>query len=605
MRVNNTIKEVLVSIVSGLLTGFLGLSLLNLTQDQSIALTLFTTVFLFVIFLLHRGFIVSPQVDESTLLQEHDGYVPFEEYSALEKKYDEALAKAEKFEKENKTTELFLASMSHELRTPLNGIVGLTELLDGTELTQEQKEFTSMIRESSENLRVIVNDILDISKINAGKMELENIPFDIYTKIEASVGVFVPKIEEKGIILNLFTDPKIPQYLIGDPTRLSQVIINLVSNAVKFTERDGKIDVYAEHIETKKDLAIFKVSVRDSGIGLTPEQQKRIFDAYSQAEASTTRKAGGTGLGLTISSRIIASMGGKLQVESQKGKGAVFFFTLALPLAKESKRMKRKSYPDLNVAGLLSEFNPKSEWKSILKTYVSNHGASFQAYDSLEDAVASSPDVLIVDQTALDAYGLDQFKKGCCRLVLLTSSRLQSKLEEERKLFDEIIYMPVTYEKIGKVLDFETDKLHHTTEKTPKTRTDTAPVKQFKDLRILVAEDNPINQKLIKVVLENFGLNVTLVGNGVEAVEARKNGTYDMIFMDIQMPEMGGVEATHLILEYEKQKGVPHIPIIALTANALTGDKEKYLAEGMDNYTTKPLDIKAIEKLISEYCNVK
>jgi len=598
------IKEILISIFSALLIGGLGLSLFHLTLDQTVALTLFLAVFLVILLYMHRYMLLGMLADEEEEdeFEEDDGY-DRDAYRLLEKKYKEALQKAEKFEKENKTTELFLASMSHELRTPLNGIVGLTELLDGTELTEEQKEFTSMIRESSENLRVIVNDILDISKINAGKMELESIPFDLFTKIEASVGVFVPPIEEKGIVLNLFTDPNIPHHVIGDPTRLSQVIINLVSNAVKFTEKDGKIDVFAEHIETKRDMVVFKISVSDSGVGLTPEQQKRIFDAYSQAEASTTRKAGGTGLGLTISSRIIQSMGGKLQVESEKGKGATFFFTLALPLAKETKKSVTNR-PSLNVAALLSDFNPKSEWKAILKNYITHYGSSFYAYNSLEDASSSNPDILIVDQTALDAYGIEHFRKECCRLVLLTSSRLQAELEKERDVFDEIIYMPVTFEKIGKILLFDKKKVVDKAAARAEKSTDAKPVKQFEDLHILVAEDNPINQKLIKVVLQNFGLNVTLVPNGLEAVKARKSDTFDMIFMDIQMPEMGGVEATHLILEYEKENGLTHVPIIALTANALSGDKEKYMAEGMDNYATKPLDIKVIEKLITEYCHV-
>jgi signal transduction histidine kinase/CheY-like chemotaxis protein len=600
---NIGLKEAMISAVVALLAGGSGFAVIHLTPVESLSFSVAVFIFIFLLLYIHRKFLL-PVEEPIAFEDDGDSQEEEEAYALLEKEYEDALLKVQELETENKTTELFLASMSHELRTPLNGIVGLTELLDGTELTEEQKEFTSMIRESSENLRVIVNDILDISKINAGKMELESIPFDLFTKIEASVGVFVPKIEEKGIVLNLFTDPKIPHQLIGDPTRLSQVIINLVSNAVKFTEKDGKIDVFASHIETKNDLAIFKISVRDSGVGLTPEQQKRIFDAYSQAEASTTRKAGGTGLGLTISSRIIQSMGGKLQVESEKGKGAVFHFTLALPLAQQ-KEEHPEGHPALEVAALLSEFNPKSEWKTILQNYVLYYGSSFTPYDSLDTAVNANPDLLLVDQVALDAYGIEHFRAQCCRMVLLTSSRLQSQLEDERKVFDEIIYMPVTFDKIGKLLTVVAATAPKTATKRKKRKSTAAPAaKQFKDLHVLVAEDNPINQKLIKVVLENFGLKVTLVPNGIEAVEARKNNLYDMIFMDIQMPEMGGVEATHLILEYEKEKGVDHIPIIALTANALSGDKEKYMAEGMDNYATKPLDIKVIEQLVSEYCNV-
>lgn len=408
-------------------------------------------------------------------------------YRLLEKKFKAISEKAELLEHEIKSTELFLASMSHEIRTPLNGIIGMTEVLDETALSQEQKEYVSMIRESSNNLRVIVNDVLDVSKLNAGKMELESIPFDLFTKIEASVGIFKPKIAEKGISLTLFNDPKIPRDVIGDPTRLSQVIINLVSNALKFTDEGGKIDVLAEYIEQENDEVTFKVSVSDSGIGLTQEQQEKIFEAYSQATASTARISGGTGLGLTISSKIMNAMGSQLEVESEEGKGATFFFVITMKVAKQP-----------SVPEEIEEIKPADE--KVVEVEVEAEGPS------------------------------------------------------------------------------------------------------IKELHVLVAEDNPINQKLIKIVLEKLGLNVTLASNGQEAYDARINNRYDLIFMDIQMPVMGGVESTHSILEYEKNNDQDHIPIIALTANALPGDREKYISEGMDDYATKPLDVKVIEKLIEQYC---
>ncbi len=412
-----------------------------------------------------------------------------EAYRLLEKKFKAASEKAEKLEHEKKMTELFLASMSHEIRTPLNGIIGLTEVLDGTELNAEQKEFVALIRDSSDNLRVIVNDILEISKLNSGKMELECIPFDVVKKIYSSVELFRPRFDEKQIVQTLTMDPKIPSEVKGDPTRLSQVITNLVSNAIKFTEPGGSIDVSAQFVENKEDRVVLKIAVKDSGIGLSKEQQTKIFDAYAQASASTTRKAGGTGLGLTISQKIVRSMGGELAVESEEGKGATFYFTVALKV---------------------SEQPPVSE-------------------TSEEESIA-----------------------------------------------------------------VETAAVETETVKVPKA--------EEKPLEILVAEDNPINQKLIRIVLEKFGLNVTLANNGEEALGARKANRYDMIFMDVQMPVMGGVEATHKILAYEKENNLAHIPIIALTANALAGDREKYISEGMDDYATKPLDVKVIENLVEKYC---
>ena len=473
------VKKLFFMIGAALFAGVLGFKLFGLTELQS----LFVGLLAAVPFVLISG--KPARVSASTSPKKKEEPLPCtDEYRLLEKKFKAVSEKAEKLEYEKKTTEMFLASMSHEIRTPLNGIIGLTEVLDGMDLNEEQKEFVSMIRESSNNLRVIVNDVLEVSKLNAGKMELESIAFYLAFKIKASVGLFMPKIKEKEIALNTFVNPKIPQQVVGDPTRLSQVLNNLISNALKFTPKGGKISITAEFIGREGDNIRLKISVSDSGIGLSKAQQKKIFEAYSQASASTTRKSGGTGLGLTISRKIIHSMGGELAVESEEGKGATFYFTI-----------------------------------------------------TLKEAPASAV--------------------------------------ETEVLPEEFAEIPV---------------------EKPAVET---PVRE---LQVLVAEDNPINQKLIQVVLKKMGLKVTLADNGEKAVEARRANHYDMIFMDIQMPVMGGVEATHEILAYEKEQGIPHIPIIALTANALSGDKEKYMNEGMDDYTTKPLDVKSIEKLVDKYC---
>ncbi len=527
------------------------------------------------------------------------------EDKALEKELQLMSQKAEKLEGEIEATGMFLASMSHEIRTPLNGIVGLTELLDGTKLTDEQKEFVSMIRESSHNLTVIVNDVLDVSKMNADKMELESISFDIFKKIESSVGMFVAKIDTKEIDLNLFVDPRIPQNLIGDPTRLSQVIINLVSNAVKFTDTKGKIGVYAEYLKQDNDDITFKVSVSDSGIGLSKEQQSKIFEAYGQADASTTRKSGGTGLGLTISRKIIETMGSKLQVESEEGVGSTFFFTLTLKTDETNEEKDHSQYRDLNVGLLLPDKTTDSELETIFKKYVEHLGATFRQYSNADlfeiDSRVALPDILIIEyHHIISEEKLKQFSELNCKCVLMTSSNLQSHIESERFAFEEIIYAPVTLEKIIKILCIREKEPVLTMQEIK-----IEEVKTFDDINVLVAEDNPINQKLIKIVLENFGLKVTIASNGEEAYELRKTEEYDIIFMDIQMPVMSGVESTKMILEYEEKKSLEHIPIIALTANALAGDREKYMNEGMDDYTTKPLQIDKIKVLIEQYTAVK
>ena len=526
---------------------------------------------------------------------------------ALEKELQLMSQKAEKLEGEIEATGMFLASMSHEIRTPLNGIVGLTELLDGTKLTDEQKEFVSMIRESSNNLTVIVNDVLDVSKMNADKMELESIAFDIFKKIESSVEMFVAKMDTKEINLNLFIDPKIPQTLIGDPTRLSQVIINLVSNAVKFTDANGKIGVHAEYLSQNSNDITLKISVSDSGIGLTKEQQSKIFEAYGQADASTTRKSGGTGLGLTISSKIIDSMGSKLQVESEEGEGSTFFFTLTLKADEHNEQKTYTQFKGINVGLMLPDKNTDSELGTIFKEYVQHLGATFRRYYSADlfelDSDVLLPDVLIVDyHHVFSEEELKRYAELNCKCVLMTSSNLQSHIESERYAFEKIVYSPVTLEKVIKILQYFIEEK----ESIPATQEiKIEEIKEFDDIHVLVAEDNPINQKLIKIVLENFGLKVSMASNGEEAYELRKKENYDMIFMDIQMPVMSGVESTKMILKYEEEKSLDHIPIIALTANALPGDREKYMNEGMDDYTTKPLQVDKIKVLIKQYSGFK
>jgi signal transduction histidine kinase/CheY-like chemotaxis protein len=541
-----------------------------------------------------------------------------DEYALLQTNLNQATNKVSKLEDKLKNTELFLASVSHEIRTPLYGIAGITDVLQDTPLNQEQQEYVSIIKESSNHLKVILNDILDISKINAGKLELEQIEFDLFSKLETSANLFINKMKEKDIILNLYTDPKIPQYVMGDPTRLSQVIINLVSNAVKFTPDGGHIDINATYIKEDSNNITFKISVQDSGVGLTPEQQQRIFEPYTQADASTTRKAGGTGLGLTISSKIVEAMNSKLEVKSEIDEGATFEFTLTLPKAlKYSKEYK--SFDNLNVGVSISSLNPNSKWQSILESYISYFNANFQNYNELDLRVL--PDILIVDYENIINKDVSIFENQNYKKVLVVNSSEDNDFSTYKEVFDKIVYRPITLNKLEEILEIGQAKKQEIqneeiqseeiqseeiqSKEIQSKEIQNEEVKSFENLKILVTEDNPVNQKLIMTILNNFGINATIAQNGEDAVTLRKKHDYDMIFMDIQMPVMDGEEATKHILEYEKQNNLPHIPIVALTANALAGDKEKYMALGIDDYTTKPLDIQTIKKLIIKYCNVK
>ena len=503
----------------------------------------------------------------------------------------------------NQAKDLFLANMSHEIRTPLNGIVGFTQLLKVTELNADQKDFIDVIEDSSENLLNIVNDILDLSKIKADKVELENIPFDARERFESAVESYGAKAAQKNIEFGAYIDPKLPATLLGDPTKLSQILTNLISNAVKFTNAHGEINVFIEKISEDSEQAKIRFSIEDSGVGITKEQQSRIFEEFSQADSSTSRKFGGTGLGLAISSRLIAHMGGKLEIESTSGKGSTFYFTLALEKQDRGDASRTLTkYPEVTVGLLLPEEEIKRQVDKNLEAYLTFFGISLKLYygeDIYTFDKLQLPDLLFIDQRYArrenELYNLVNIDT---KIVLLASSHLKNEPEEVISRITKIIYKPLNFSKISKLLE----DITQTVSKKVEITQDKMPKKElFKDMHALVAEDNVINQKLIMKILSDFGLTVTLANNGEEAVNLRKQNDYDIIFMDIQMPVLGGIDATEQILHFEKSSGLKHIPIIALTANALQGDREKYLSAGMDDYTSKPINIDQIQFLLEVY----
>jgi len=505
----------------------------------------------------------------------------------------------------NQAKDLFLANMSHEIRTPLNGIVGFTQLLKGTKLDSDQKDFIDVIEDSSENLLNIVNDILDLSKIKADKVELENIPFDARERFESSIESYGAKAAQKNIELGVYIDPLLPTTLIGDPTKLSQVLTNLISNAVKFTHAHGEINVFIEKISENDTQAKIRFAVEDSGVGITKEQQSKIFEEFSQADSSTSRKFGGTGLGLAISSRLISNMGGKLEIESQPGHGSTFFFILDFDKqdAKDVSSISLGCH-DLSVGLLLPEENIDRQVDKNLESYLTFLGASFTIYygeEIYELDKSSLPDLLFVDYKYTRRE--DELKNLLnidTKIAILTSERIKNEPEELIERIAKIIYKPINLSKISKLLE----KLIHTESTDAATQSKISKMDTFKNMRALVAEDNAINQKLILKILGDFGLIVTLANNGEEAVNLRKNNDYDIIFMDIQMPLLGGIDATKQILDFEKSNNLKHIPIIALTANALQGDRETYLKAGMDDYAAKPLNINQIRFLLEVYSSI-
>jgi len=502
----------------------------------------------------------------------------------------------------NKAKDMFLANMSHEIRTPLNGILGFTQLLKKTKLTDEQYQFINIIDNSSENLLVIVNDILDLAKIQENDVELEEIAFDPFNTFESAIESYGAKADEKDINLQLFIDPQIKTKLIGDPTKLTQVVVNLISNAIKFTPEYGIIDIRIEKVSSKDGVATVKFSVKDTGIGVSEEQKENIFKAFSQEDISTSRKFGGTGLGLTISTKFIDAMGGKLDIDSIQGEGATFFFVLDMPEAEELKI----KYNSCHVGFYMPSGDIQHKEKDNIKQYIEFSGATFTEYSSLDEVFnldnTDRPGVIFLDHVNIDKF--KRYEKGSMRIVYISKHYLNRESDKDLLDFvDATIFKPVNFTKIQNALNtimklkMGDNKIQDSNDvKVKDTNTFS-----FKDLKMLVAEDNIINQKLIQFSLATMGVEIDIANNGEEAFEMRKSGKYDIILMDIQMPVMGGIEATHAILEYEEEFIKPHIPIIALTANNLKGDKERMLSEGLDNFLAKPLELELMTEMLKEY----
>lgn len=494
----------------------------------------------------------------------------------------------------NQTKDLFLASMSHEIRTPLNGILGFTQLLKETDATEEQAEFISVIEKSSANLLSIVNDILDLSKIKAQKIELESIEFDPIESFEAAVESYAAKAAEDHIDLNVFLDPQLPTLLIGDPTKISQVIVNLVSNAIKFTSENGEVNVNIEKLSESEDEVKVKFEVSDTGIGITKEQKSKIFEAFSQADVSTSREYGGTGLGLSISGKFVEHMGGKLSIWSEKDEGSSFYFTLSFEKPESTIHREVADMSAYTVGILNSHIDTEYYIDKNLEAYITYTGAKIVRYTdesllALKDS-SEFPDIIFIDHKfRLRGGEIEQFLDFDTKTVVMSTGDQKRNLKRYKSRIDRILYKPINFSKTLKMLkdkEESSEKKHKIT---------------FDNVHVLVAEDNIINQKLILNVLNRLGVEVSIANNGHEALESRMKNEYDMIFMDIEMPVMGGMEATGQILNYERTKHEKHIPIVALTANALSGDREKYIGAGMDAYLSKPIHLEELNALLQAY----